>query len=135
MLPYVQYIHFFLNISRFKWKIQVISDIFIQKLCNRGTYTLNLWHLNNLCKQHVLDMFYSCNFLVLNLEIIEQSVVILWVNWRVNKYFWQRFTCTTVFDWLKSLKKVWIFVFLADCRANAFSKNRSPRRIYNISNL
>ena len=71
----------------------MISDIFIQKLCNRGTYTLNLWHLNNLCKQHVLDMFYSCNFLVLNLEIIEQSVVILWVNWRVNKYFWQRFTC------------------------------------------
>ena len=26
---------------------------------------------------------------------MEQSVVILWVNWRVNKYFWQRFTCTT----------------------------------------
>ena len=40
-------------------------------------------------------MFYSGNFLVLNSEIIEQSVVILWVNWWINKRFWQRFTCMT----------------------------------------
>ena len=34
MLPYLQSIHFFLNILRFNLKIQLISHIIIQKLCN-----------------------------------------------------------------------------------------------------
>ena len=44
---------------------------------------------NNLCTQHVLRVFWACNFHVLNNE---QSVVILWVSWCKNKSFWQRFT-------------------------------------------
>ena len=39
------------------------------------------------CTHHVLDMFWSCNFL-------EHSVAILWVNWFKNECFWHRFTCT-----------------------------------------
>ena len=58
------------------------------------------------CSAHVLDMFCSWNFLLLNLRINEQSVVILWVNWRVNKYFWQRFTCTW-FDGRNNLKNIY----------------------------
>ena len=44
---------------------------------------------NNFCSQHVLSMFWACNF-------HEQSVIILWVSWGKNKCFWQRFTCKTV---------------------------------------
>ena len=48
---------------------------------------------NNFCTQHVLPMFWTWNFHVLNLSFNEQYVVILWVSWCKNKSFWQRFTC------------------------------------------
>ena len=51
---------------------------------------------NNLCTQHVLNMFSTCSELeifVLNSKFNEQSVVILWVSWCKNKAFWQRSTC------------------------------------------
>ena len=44
---------------------------------------------NNLCTQHVLNMFWACNF-------HEQSFVILWDSWCKNKCFWKRFTCTSM---------------------------------------
>ena len=43
---------------------------------------------NNLCTQHVLPMFWACNF-------HEQSIVILWVSWYKNKCFWKIFTSTS----------------------------------------
>ena len=42
------------------------------------------------CSQHVLSLEFS---------FTEQYVVILWVSWYKNKYFWKRFTCT----WFKPL--------------------------------
>ena len=45
---------------------------------------------------YVHNMFWACNFHVLNSQFNEQSVIILWVSWYKNKSFWQRFTCTTM---------------------------------------
>ena len=41
----------------------------------------------------VHNMYWACNFHVLNSKFNELSFVILWVSWCKNKCFWQRFTC------------------------------------------
>ena len=53
---------------------------------------------NNFCTQHILDMFWIYNFL-------EQSVVILWVNWLKNKCFWKIFTLLLYILWKYEGKK------------------------------
>ena len=45
---------------------------------------------NNLCTQHVLSFYWTCNSM---LWFNEQSFVILWVIRCKNKCFWKRFTC------------------------------------------
>ena len=41
---------------------------------------------NNICTQHVVNLYFSEKF-------NEQFLVILWVNWFKNESFWHRFTC------------------------------------------
>ena len=45
---------------------------------------------------YVHNMFWACNFYVLNLQFNEQSFAILWVSWCKNKCFWKRFTCKII---------------------------------------
>ena len=68
------------------------SKISQNMLCTQIVFCLDIQ--NNLCTQHVLKVFWACNFHALNLWFNEQSFVILWVSWCMNKCFWKRFTCT-----------------------------------------
>ena len=69
-------------------------------LCTQIVFCFDIQ--NNLCTQHVLCMFWACNFHVLNLKFNEQSFVIFWVSWCKNKCFWKRFTCNTLcISWIK----------------------------------
>ena len=43
---------------------------------------------------YVHNMFWACNFHVLNWQFNEQSFVILWFSWCKKKCLWKRFTCS-----------------------------------------
>ena len=82
--------------------------------CVPKLFWMSKQNKNNLCTQHVLQVFWAYNF-------HEQSVVILWVSWCKNKSFWQRFTCTWhqkernhTFTNLKcfKMKEAWLKMFL-----------------------
>ena len=51
-------------------------------------------------------LYTTCCELVLFLEINEQSLVILWVNWFKNESFWHRFTCNLC---ISPFNKIWKF--------------------------
>ena len=69
----------------------------------------------------VHSMFSTCIFLVLKSVINGQSVVILWVNWFKNKYFWHRFTCKD--RKLKSSESVWKRNFVISHKISTHSDN------------
>ena len=56
----------------------------------------------------VHNLFWTCIFLVLNLQFNEQSIVILWVSWSKKKCFWQRIFCTFTVAMNEKLKLWWL---------------------------
>ena len=105
------------------------KHLLFYQLTQNMTKDCSLNYKFNTCCVHQLFIvfvlsFRTTFFLVLNLKFNEQSVVIFWVNWCENECFWQRVTCTRIFQ-IKEIYYFSVIMIINYCGKSVFLK-KSP---------